>query len=85
MTSLRSFFALRVHSPTSKADEGVVVNEVDRFRDLERGVDGSRTANPISSTRESAISSDIDPLSSSTMSTADAAEYFSDGATETRE
>lgn len=85
MISRRSFVNLRVHIATSKVGAGVVVKEVDRLRDLIGGVAGSRTADPFSSTRDKAIRKDIEPLRSSTARTADAAEYFSEGATETRE
>lgn len=83
--SRRSFVNLRVHSAISKEGAGVVVNEVDRLRDLVGGVAGSSTADPFSSTRDKAIMKEIEPLSNSTMRTADAAEYFSEGDTETRE
>lgn len=57
---------------------------MDLFRDLDCGTALSRIPG-VSSTRDNAIANDIEPFSNSTIRTAEAAEYFSDGETETRE
>lgn len=92
MTSRRRLDSLRRHNAWSNVLIHMGINgneeeggeELVLFHDFDGGTAFSRIPG-VSSTRDKAITNDIEPFNSSTIRTAEAAEYFSDGETETRE
>jgi len=94
MISRRNLDSLRRHSAWSNVPIHLGTNEkegegggkeLDLFHDdLDGGTAFSRIPGA-SSMRDKAIINDIEPFNSSTIRTAEAAEYFSEGETETRE